>query len=342
MKILIIGGTGLISTGITRELVARGDDVTLYNRGLTEAPVPEGCERITGDRTDLAMFEAQMAEAGTYDCVIDMICFHPDEAESAMRAFHGRTAQYIFCSTVDVYTKPASRYPICEDAERHPERSFPYAFDKAICERSLMAAHEREGFPVTLIRPAHTYGPGGGLIHTLGFQTYYLDRLRKGQPIIVHGDGSSLWSSCHRDDVAHAFVGAVGNESACGKAYHVTGEEWMTWDQYHQGVARAMGWPEPVLVHIPTDLLGRAVPRAAEWCVENFSHNNLFDNSAARADLGFRYTISWQEGVPTVVAWLEERGKIESSSAYPLYDRILDAWARLGEGMVAELEGVES
>ena len=120
MKVLIIGGTGLISTAITRFLMERGDDVTLYNRGIRPLQVSHRPKRIAGDRTDYATFEAQMARAGHFDCVIDMICFLPEDAESAVRAFRGRVEQYVFCSTVDVYTKPAKRYPVKEDAERRP------------------------------------------------------------------------------------------------------------------------------------------------------------------------------------------------------------------------------
>jgi nucleoside-diphosphate-sugar epimerase len=337
MKILIVGGTGLISTAITRLLMARGDDVTLYNRGVTESQRTSGLERIRGDRTDYATFEAQMAETGSFDCVVDMVCYKPEEAESAVRAFQGRIGQYIFCSTVDVYTKPAQRYPVREDAERQPTRSFLYAFDKAACERVLEAAHQRGDFPVTMIRPAHTYGEGGGLIHTLGWRTYYLDRVRKGKPIIVHGDGTSLWATCHRDDVGPAFVGAVGNEKTFGKAYHVAGEEPLTWDAYHQGVAEAMSAPQPTLVHVPTDLLSRIAPKTTEWCVENFHFNNVFDNTAARTDLGFQQTIPWMAGVRRTVAWLDEHGRIEDSDDYPFYDRIIAAWDRLGDGMIQEL-----
>ena len=342
MRTLIIGGTGVISTAITRELLAQGDDVTLYNRGLTEAAVPEGYTVLRGDRTDSQTFEAQIADEAPFDCVIDMVCFHPSEAESAIRAFSGRTEQYIFCSTIDVYTKPATRYPIREDAERKPRPSFPYAFDKAECEELFLAAHGRGDLAVTLIRPAHTYGPGGRLIHSLGRETYYFDRIRKGKPIIVHGDGSSLWAACHRDDVARGFVGATGNSIALGKAYHVTSEGWMTWDMYHQGVAEAIGAPEPRLVHIPTDVLGRIAPKRAMWCVENFSFNNIFDNTAARTDLGFRYTIPWAEGVESVVAWLEERGLVESSDDYPYYDRIIEAWERLGDDMAGTLASLDA
>jgi len=341
MRVLIIGGTGLISTAITRLLVERGDDLTLYNRGISPTRIPGHAKRIQGDRTEYAAFEAQIAEAGRFDCVIDMVCFLPKDAESAVRAFRGRVGQFLLCSTVDVYTKPASHYPITEDEDRQPSPSFPYASNKAACESILLAAHQRGDFPLTIIRPAQTYGEGRSLVHTLRSRTYYLDRLRKGQPIIVHGDGTSLWVACHRDDVGRAFVGAVGNRKAFGRAYHVTGEEWMTWDGYYQGVAQAMEAPPPTLVHIPTDLLGKVAPKLAEWCVVNFQFNNVFDNAAARADLGFRYTIPWVEGARRTVAWLDAHGQIENSDDYPFYDRIIVAWERLGTDMGRDLADLD-
>ena len=337
MKILILGGTGLISTAITPLLLEAGHDLTLYNRGRSPAHFPGTPKKIRGDRQDLATFEKQLGAAGPFDCIIDMICFSPAEAHSSVRAFGGRTGQYLFCSTVDVYTKPAHAYPIPEDHQRQPSPAFPYAFDKARCEEILQAAHASGAFQLTILRPAQTYGEGGKLVHTLGFGTYFLDRIRRGLSLIVHGDGTSLWSACHRDDVALAFARAVGNTSAYGKAYNVTGEEWLTWDRYYQGLAQAMGAPPPALVHIPTELLCRALPQAAEWCGINFCFDNIFDNRAARQDLGFRYTIPWVEGAHRTIGWLEQQGQIDKSETQPFYDRLLAAWERLGLGLVEDM-----
>jgi nucleoside-diphosphate-sugar epimerase len=323
MKVLIVGGTGLISSGITQQLLQCGADLTLYNRRQREAQfASERVSWLSGDRTQYAAFEAQVAAAGTFDFVIDMICFRPEEAESAVRSFRGRCAQYIWCSTVDVYAKPAAHYPVREDAEHRAAPTFPYAYAKGACERILEQAHGRGDLNVTTIRPAHTYGEGGRVLHSFRSDTYFLDR---------------LWSSCHRDDVARAFVGAIGNPKAYGQSYHVTGEEWMTWNLYHQLVAEAMYAPPPVLVHIPSDLLGQAVPKLAEWCVENFRFNNIFDNAAARTDLGFRYTIPFLEGMKRAISWLEQRGLIQDSRDFPFYDRIISAWQRLGIEMSREL-----
>jgi len=340
MKILIIGGTGLISTAITRQLLDRGDDVTLFNRGKTDARFPEGAKYLHGDRKEYAAFEAMMSGAGPFDCVMDMIGFVPDDAESAVRAFRGRIEHYIFCSTVCVYGGPASRYPIREDEERRPTGA--YGANKTLCEAILLAADHRGDFRTTIMRPSQTYGEGGVIVHSLGSRTTYLDRIRKGKPIIVHGDGSCLWAACHVDDVGAGFIGAAGNPQAFGRTYNVTGEEWMTWNRYHEGVAEALGAPAPTLVHIPTDVLGRIAPKRASISVDIFQYPSIFDNSAAIQDLGFKYTIPWVEGVRRTVAWLDSKGRVENSDNDPLDDRILTAWNDVNENMAHALKDIEA
>jgi nucleoside-diphosphate-sugar epimerase len=341
LKVLIVGGTGLISTAITRALAARGAAVTLFNRGHAEVEVPTGVTVMRGDRKDTAAFERAMAAAGPFDCVIDMICFLPADAESTVRAFGGRTRQLVFCSTVDVYTKPAVSYPVREGAERSPRESFPYAAEKARCERILEQAQAGDAFALTVIRPAYTYGPGRGMLHTFRSGSYYHARIRDGRPVIVHGDGQSLWAAAHRDDVGLAFASAAGNAATFGRAYHVAGEDVVTWNQYHRVVAEAMGAPAPRLVHIPTDMLARAVPVATEWCAENFQFDNIFDNSAAARELGYRYSIGLRQGVESVVRWLDGRGLVSADDEPPWYEPLLAAWERAGDGVTRELAPLE-
>lgn len=339
MKILIIGGTGLISTAITKQLLERGDDVTLFNRGKSEARIPDGAKIIHGDRKQYAEFEKQMADAGHFDCVMDMVGFVPEDAESVIRAFKGRIGQFIFCSTVCVYGGPASHYPIREDETRVPTGN--YGANKVKIEDILNAAHERGDFPVTIMRPSQTYGEGGTIVHSIGGRSYYLDRIRKGKPIIVHGDGACLWAACHIDDVGRGFVGAAGNPAAYGKTYNVTGEEWMTWNRYHEGVAEALNAPKPTFVHIPTDLMKQIAPKHFGISIDIFQYPSIFDNSAAMRDLGFQYTISWVEGVKRTVAWLDERGKVENSDDEPFDDKVIAAWHKLGANMAQELTGID-
>jgi nucleoside-diphosphate-sugar epimerase len=337
MKILIIGGTGLISTPLTHFLLERGDDVTLYNRGATSSRVPAGTKMLSGDRQQYDAFENQMREAGHFDCVIDMVGYDPGDAESVVRAFKGRIGQFIFCSTVDVYRKPATRYPYTE-AESYGGLN-TYSKNKVICEQRLLDAHANGDFPVTIIRPAYTYGESRGVLYPVGSSGAYLGRIHQGKPIIVHGDGSSLWVACHIDDVARGFVGAIGNSRAFGKSYHTTGEEWMTWDRYHQGVAEALGAPPPTFVHIPTDALVKLVPDRAVSVADNFQFNNIFDNSAAHVDLGFRYTVSWVEGVKRAVAWLERNRKPGIPDDILIDDQIIGTWSQMEQNLMTAFIG---
>ncbi len=324
MKVLIIGGTGLISTAITTQLLAKGDEVTLYNRGKSEARIPTGAKTIIGDRREYSKFEDTIANGPHYDAVIDMVGFAPEDAESLVRACKGKASHVVFCSTVCVYGGPASRYPIREDEERTPTGG--YGANKVKCEDIVLAAGKRGDFDVTIMRPSQTYGEGGVIVHSMGTSTTYIDRLRKGKPIIVHGDGACLWAACHIDDVARGFVGALCNPAAYGNSYNVTGEEWMTWNRYHEEVAAAIDAPAPNIVHIPTDLLAQIDRGRFNISVEIFQYPSIFDNSAAMRDLGFRYTISWREGVRRTVAWLDQRGKIENSDSDDFEDRVIAAW----------------
>ena len=339
MKVLIVGGTGLISTALTRQLLERGDEVTLFNRGRTEPRPQTGAALVRGDRTDFAPFEAALQGGPDYDCVVDMICYQPEEAASLLRAVRGKTGHLLVCSTVDVYARPAQGYPIPED---HPLGGVSaYGQAKVACERRLFAAHAAGEVPVTVLRPAQTYGEGRDLIHVFGRDAGVWKRLRRGQPVLVHGDGNSLWVACHIDDVARAFAGAAGNRAAFGRAYNVCGEEVMTWDEYTARAAEGLGAPPPRIVHVPTDVLARVLPRRSRIIVENFSFHNVFDTVAAQRDLGFRYTVPFVEGVRRTAAWLDARGAIEASDGAPWQDRVIDAWTRLGDGLAADLVGIE-
>jgi nucleoside-diphosphate-sugar epimerase len=336
MKVLIVGGTGNISSSITEQLLEKGGiEIYHYNRG--NRPAPEGVQSIAGNRQNFAEFERQMKSMGYFDCVIDMIGFIPEEAESAVRAFKGNVGHYIYCSTVDVYTKQAEYYPMDENHPRNALPSFPYAYNKVRSEDIIFEAHDQQQFPITIFRPAQTYGGSGFAVPSVGDGVYHMKRLREGRKIIIHGDGTSIWVACHRDDVARAFVNAICNENAFGKAYNVTGEELMTYNKYWRIVAKALGAPEPAIVHIPADLLGRMLPRKAEWCVENFQHNNIFDNTAARTDLGFQYTISWEQGVTDVILRLDEEGRIAICPEHEFYDEVIEQWEQLSAELVQRI-----
>ncbi|GGL39103.1 epimerase [Halarchaeum grantii] len=325
--VLVVGGTGLISTGVVRGLVAASHDVTAFTRGERDAEVPQSVAHETGDRNDDARL-AELAADVAPDVVIDMVCFTPEQAEAAVEAFGGEITQYVFCSTVDVYARPPERNPVTEDAQRHDadHHVSDYGLNKTRAEDVFFDAHDDGAFATTVLRPWDTYGEGAPLNHTLGNGTYYVDRLRAGKPIVVHGDGTGLLSACHRDDVARGFVGAVANEAAYGEAYNVTGDECITWNQYHRRVAAAIGAPEPELVHVPTDVLVDVAPERTGMLRDHFQFSTLYDNTKAKRDLGFAYTVPLEEGARRTVESLKEEGRIAEWESEPFDDRLVAAW----------------
>lgn len=337
MKILIVGGTGNISTPITKELQKNGEyNITLFNY---DAKKPEWLDDriqvISGERSELLTYEEALFAGGNYDCIIDMICFEPEDAEKDIRLFAGRTKQFIFCSTVDVFSKTPSYYPVTEESPLGALPSFPYAYKKMKCEELLWEAHRQQKFQLTILRPSATYNeswsPG---VHSFGGQSYHLDRIKRGKPIIMHGDGTAIWLESYCSDTASAFTGAVGNSTAYGQSYNVTADEWMTHNQMWRTIAKVMNAPEPDFVYIPTHILAKLAPEEAEWCRENFMHNNIFDNSKAKRDLGFRYSVRYEEGVRRCIHYLEEHGMIENSDNYPFYDRIVENWRKMEQQLL--------
>ncbi|MDQ3814393.1 MAG: SDR family oxidoreductase, partial [Armatimonadota bacterium] len=310
MHVLFIGGTGLISTAIARQLLEAGHQVTLFNRGRSENRLPPGAEVLHGDRKDYRAFEATFADK-TYDVAVDMVAFHPDDSASAVRALAGRVGQFIHCSTVCVYSGPVTQIPTTETEPYHSIGQ--YGKNKILCEQLLMREWETRRFPVTIMRPSHSYGEGGAIIRSFGPSDTFVDRLRKGKPLIVQGDGNSLWASCHVDDVARGFIGTMGNPQCLGQAYNITGDEWMTWNTYHEQVAEVVGGSfEPV--HIPTDVLREVAPQSAGGTYEIFAWPSVFDNSKIKRDTSYTgQTISWREGVRRTVDWLESKDKLADS-----------------------------
>lgn len=336
MKVLIIGGSGLISTAITRQLLENNVDVTLYNRGISSLRINGKVSRVIGDRKNSDSFIKQAKKLGNFDCVIDMVCFTPEDAKASIDAFIGSVKQYIFCSTVDVYGDLTEPYPVSENAMRKPLSE--YGKNKARCEDIFLEAYRTQQFPVTILRPAHAYGEGGPIISTLGARATYVDRIRKHKPIVVHGDGTTLWVSCHVDDVARAFIGALANQKALGRVYNVTGEERISWNNYHNLIAQSLYAPAPILVHLPSDLLSLLVPEFADILLNSFQYNHVFSNAAAHEDLNFHYAIPFVEGIQRTVTWLEENQCVENSDLDPFDDLLIDAWRQLSKGIVEKIK----
>jgi nucleoside-diphosphate-sugar epimerase len=323
MHVLLIGGTGLISTFITQQLLEAGHRVTLFNRGRSESRVSGEVEVIIGDRKDYASFENTFADK-TFDVAVDMVAFHPDDSASAVRALSGRVGQFIHCSTVCVYSGPVTQIPTTETEPYHSIGN--YGKNKILCEQLLLREWEENRFPLTIMRPSHSYGEGGDVVRPFGPHDTFVDRLRKGKPIIVHGDGTSLWASCHVADVARGFIGTMGNARCLGQAYNITGDEWMDWNTYHQQVAEVAGGTfDPV--YIPTDTLREVAPQWASGTYEIFAWPSVFDNSKIKRDTGYTgQTISWREGVRRTVEWLESKNRIADSDRNEYEDHLISAW----------------
>jgi nucleoside-diphosphate-sugar epimerase len=329
MHILFIGGTGLISTAIVGKLLGRGDKVTCFNRGKSASRLPEhpNLEIVTGDRQDRPGFEAAFADR-TFDAVIDMISFHPDDAASAIRAFSGKTRQFVHCSTVCVYSGPPHTIPTPETEPYHSIGG--YGKNKAAIEELLLAEHAKSGFPVTILRPSHSYGEGGNILRPWGpggdGWARFLDRLRKGKPVVVPGDGTGLWASCHVEDVAEGFISVLGKPEALGQCFNITGEQNMTWNTYHEQVAEVVGGTfHPV--YIPTDILCEVAPSWSGGLKEIFAYPSIFDNAKIKA-VGYPgQTISLKEGTARTLAWMEANDRLRDESGDGGYeDRLIAAW----------------
>jgi nucleoside-diphosphate-sugar epimerase len=327
MNVLIVGGTGLISTGIVKALQARGAALTVFNRGRTDDRLGAGVRHLAGDRNDFPAFEAAVAAAGPWDVVIDMICFRPDQAESDVRAFAGRCGHFIFCSTVCTYGNTQTVVPTTEDTPQAPHSA--YGRDKVACEQLFLRAHAGRKMPVTIFRPSHTYGPGGNVINNLGWEPTFVDRLRRGRPIIVSGDGHGLWQSAYSEDVGVGFAGAAGNAACFGEAYNIVGDEVVTWDDYTRRTAAAIGAPPPRLVHLPTDLL-LAIDRKRYSALEEiFRFHGVYSSAKLKRVVpAYRSAMPYEEGVRRTVAWMDQHGKVAPVESDPLEDRLVAAWER--------------
>lgn len=241
-KALFIGGTGTISTAITEALAAGGEwELYILNRGTRSSVVPAGVHVITADINDEAAV-AEKLSGMSFDCVCDFIGFLPEHVERDWRLFKGRTRQYMYISSASAYEKPVVS-PYISEGTSLANPYWQYSRDKIACEDFLMRKYREEGFPVTIIRPSHTYGdrsvPVG--IHGTNGSWQVLSRMLQGKPVIIHGDGTTLWTMTHNTDFAKGFIGLMGNPHAIGTAFQITSDESLTWNQIYQCVADALG-----------------------------------------------------------------------------------------------------
>ncbi|MFT4171072.1 MAG: NAD-dependent epimerase/dehydratase family protein [Rhodocyclaceae bacterium] len=321
MKVLILGGTGQISRAIVPLLQAKQHEVTLFNRGQRTVP-PPGVRVIVGDRADREGFRTRM-QAENFDVVIDMIAFTEEDARSTVDTFGGRVAQIIVCSSSSAYARPYRTVPIREDAEvLCDDPSFPYSYNKAQIERYLQALMREQGLPITLIRPSLTFGPGAMGFGVLRQNYGVIDRLRRGKPLVMFGDGLTPWSFTFAPDLAVAFAGAVGNPATYGQHYHATNETPTVWRDLYLEAGRVLG-VEPRLFYLPAQVLHRAAPNLCAHLLFEKSYPGLFDNSKIRRDIPeFAPRIGLHEGLATLFTWFEAEAPTIDPEKDALEDRL--------------------
>ena len=334
MKALFIGGTGTISTEISKLCIAKGWDLTLLNRGNRIIPELSGAHLLKCDisRED----DVQKVLAGTsWDVVADFIAFTPDQARRDIRLFEGKTRQYFFISSASAYQKPVSMPWITEGTPLH-NPFWEYSRNKAECEKILREAYDMRGFPITVIRPSHTYCERSVPVSLHGSKGSWqvLERIRQRKRIIIPGDGTTLWTLTHSRDFAVAFEGLMGNPHALGETFHITGDESLTWNQIYGCIGAALD-RDIHAVHIPSETIGRLWPEAIGQLLGDKSNNVLFDNSKIkRAVPEFSTRTLFSRGVRECIAWLDSHP--EAQVPDPEFDRwcdmMIESWDRAEAG----------
>lgn len=298
-RVLIVGGNGIISSSVSRLAVERGFEVTLLNRGRSRTRPPiEGAEVIVGDADDAASVAAAVG-GRDFDVVANFRAFRPEQVAADVDLFRDRAGQYLFISSASAYQKPIAQLPIVEATPlRNP--FWQYSRDKIACEDVLVGAYRESGFPMTIVRPSHTYD--ATLIPLEGGWTT-LQRMLDGKPVVVHGDGTSWWHLTHARDFARAFVGLFGNPHALGSPVHITGDEVLTWDDIARLLGRALG-VEPQLVHVASETIARELPEMGPGLVGDKAHSVHFDNARIKALVpGWVATTPFAEGAREIADW---------------------------------------
>jgi nucleoside-diphosphate-sugar epimerase len=331
MRVLFIGGSGFISTAVSRMAVDRGIELTLLNRGQRAAAIP-GAAHLAADINDPASVSAALGDQ-RFDAVVNWIAYTAEDILRDLVLFSERAGQYVFISSASAYQKPPGFYLINESTPLH-NPYWDYSRHKIAAEERLMRAYREEDFPVTIVRPSLTYDPnfpiaiGGWGCYTLA------DRLLKGQPIIVHGDGSSLWVVTHAEDFARGFLGLLGNPQVLGHAFHITSDEVLTWDQIYGTIAAALG-VEAQVVHIASEFIAQAAPGLAGSLLGDKTWSAVFDNSKIKAFVpGFQAVIPFRAGIRRTLDWFAAdpaRQRVDAAVNAEM-DHILAAYAAIQPG----------
>ena len=328
MKVLFIGGTGNISTECVGLAVARGHEVTLLNRGKRSAAIP-GTKQIIADINDP---KAAASAIGTqrWDVVADFITFTPEQIEQRINLFRGRTGQFIFISSASAYQRPVTNYLVTESTPL-ANPYWDYSRNKIACEERLLRALREEAFPFTTVRPSWTYGPTVIPLAVTSFGKYFtgLDRMRRGKPMIVPGDGTSLWAMTHNTDFAKGFVGLFGHPHANGQALHITSDEVLSWDQIYRIVADAAGVDKLNLVHIASDFITACVPEMTGGLHGDKACSVVMDNSKIKRFVpDFVCTTKLREGVAKSIAWYDAdpARQVIDQEANAAWDKMIAAY----------------
>lgn len=322
MKVLFIGGTGIISSACSRLAIERGIDLYLLTRGQSQRPVPAGAKALPGDIRDPASARATLGNR-EFDAVVDWIAYTPAQLESGLELFRGRTGQYVFISSASAYQTPPVALPVTE-ATLLDNPYWQYSREKIACEERLLRAYREEKYPVTIVRPSHTYDQT--LLPCHGGWTV-IERMLRGKPVIVHGDGTSLWTLTHHSDFARGFVPLLGNPHALGNAFHITSDESLTWNQIYEALARAAG-VTPQLFHVPSELIAAYDAAWGASLLGDKAHSMVFDNTRIkRLAPDFVCTVPFARGAEEIVAWYmaDDARRVVDPAFDTLCDRIAAA-----------------
>ncbi len=332
MKLLFIGGTGIISSACSELAVERGHELFLLNRSLSKKfPPPEGATVLQADvHADSARLSTLLA-GHRFDAVVDFVAFSPHDIERDLSLFREKTDQFVFISSASAYQKPVRNYLITEETPL--ENPFwEYSRGKIACENLLMKEYREDGFPATIVRPSHTYGPSqipfiyGSWQHPWTL----VDRMKQGGPVIVPGDGTSLWVLTWNADFAVGLLGLLGNKKAIGEAFHITSDEVLSWDQIYLEAYQALG-RDPNVIHIPSDFIARFDDHAVGSFIGDKSNSVVFDNGKIKRFVPeFECRVKWSEGVRRSLAWFEAHPEFQTvdRDAVRRWDAILNAYQK--------------
>jgi len=317
MKVLFIGGTGIISSACSQMALERGIDLYLLNRGQSFRPIPKGAHHL---QADIRVRESVKAAIGkmNFDSVVEWVAYTPDQIESDLESFKGRTEQYVFISSASAYQKPPEKLPITEETPLD-NPYWEYSRNKIACEKRLLKAYQEEQFPITIVRPSHTYD-----CTSLPMEGRYtvVNRMRQGKKVIVHGDGSSLWVLTHHRDFARGFLGLLGNSKTIGESFHITSDELLTWNQIFEIIAEAAGTPVQI-VHVPSEVIARYDTEWGDSLLGDKMHSVLFDNSKIKRFVpDFKAEIPFEQGAREIIQWYDAdptRRAVDGN-----FDRLID------------------